>query len=1030
MTGTAASSLIIVVLVVAVPAAIIVAAVALAEVSALKKRLRALEERAGAPREIPREMESPWRGAAAPGREPPRPAAPPLGPPGQAAAPQPCSPVVTSPWPPSPPPAAPAPLPQPAQGPPPVEAAPGALPQAEMPRPVGRTPDAVVREPVRIDWERWIGLRGAAVLGAIALALAGLLFFQYSIQRGLITPPMRVAIGAVVGLACIGGSELIRFRGYKYTAEGLAGAGVVILYAAFWAAQALYALISIGPAFALMALVTVACCVLALRHSSQVVAVLGLVGGFATPILLRSEADRPIGLFGYVLLLNLGLLMVGHRRRWPWMSVLSLLGTVLIQGLWVGARMGPGRVTFGLIVLGMFAVLFSIAGQLSAGVSEKERGWWLASQAGGILLPFAFAIYFASRVDFGAHIYPLALLLLLLAGAAGWTGRAQRAPWVGVATASGCVAVIGVWMLRQELSVGLAWEAVSACCLLSLAFHVFVEWQREEPGINGPAPAAALAACAFSVLLILGVATSRAVPLWPWLAGWCVLAGLLYRHAAFPRRDHLQLAAALVAAAGLTVFHLAHHDSKGFSAPSFLAILFVASAVLQGLALLRREPAVRRMAQHSAGALPALLLFGLINAPILPAVPPGLMLGSALGLSALIALVGTRLGSGVWYAGGVALAAATQTNWSWSRPGLLASPESAGMAERAAAGGSPEAFAALGIQAATVIVFTAWPFFAQKGFSQERWAWRAAALAGPLWFMTLRELWSASLGDSVIGLLPLALGALALAGVARARVSWEAADPIRKSVLVWFSAVALGLLSAAIPLQLEKEWITIGWAVEGLAVAILWRRLDHPGLKWLALALFAGATARLVVNPFVLGYHLRSGWRIVNWLAYTYLVPASAFIGGWAALRILEVPRARQWERSVYSRGYPVAAILSALAGVGVVFMWINLAVFDWFATGRWLDYGAGRLPARDLTLSIAWAVFALVLLGFGMGWGSIGLRWLSLSFLLLTIGKVFLYDLGELRDLYRVLSLLGLAASLILVSLLYQRFVFRDRRA
>ena len=45
---------------------------------------------------------------------------------------------------------------------------------------------------------------------------------------------------------------------------------------------------------------------------------------------------------------------------------------------------------------------------------------------------------------------------------------------------------------------------------------------------------------------------------------------------------------------------------------------------------------------------------------------------------------------------------------------------------------------------------------------------------------------------------------------------------------------------------------------------------------------------------------------------------------------------------------------------------------------------------------------------------------------LLVTIGKVFLYDLGALQDLYRVGSLVGLAVSLILVSLLYQRFVFR----
>lgn len=39
---------------------------------------------------------------------------------------------------------------------------------------------------------------------------------------------------------------------------------------------------------------------------------------------------------------------------------------------------------------------------------------------------------------------------------------------------------------------------------------------------------------------------------------------------------------------------------------------------------------------------------------------------------------------------------------------------------------------------------------------------------------------------------------------------------------------------------------------------------------------------------------------------------------------------------------------------------------------------------------------------------------------------KLFLYDLAGLEDLYRVASLLGLALSLVLVSLAYQRFVFR----
>ena len=47
---------------------------------------------------------------------------------------------------------------------------------------------------------------------------------------------------------------------------------------------------------------------------------------------------------------------------------------------------------------------------------------------------------------------------------------------------------------------------------------------------------------------------------------------------------------------------------------------------------------------------------------------------------------------------------------------------------------------------------------------------------------------------------------------------------------------------------------------------------------------------------------------------------------------------------------------------------------------------------------------------------------------MLLTIAKVFLYDLANVGGIYRSLSFLGLAVSLILVSLLYQRFVFQTQ--
>jgi uncharacterized membrane protein len=189
-------------------------------------------------------------------------------------------------------------------------------------------------------------------------------------------------------------------------------------------------------------------------------------------------------------------------------------------------------------------------------------------------------------------------------------------------------------------------------------------------------------------------------------------------------------------------------------------------------------------------------------------------------------------------------------------------------------------------------------------------------------------------------------------------------------------------------------------------------------------------TVRLIANPAILGYYPRPTWRIVNWLLYTYLVPAAALLASSAVLGPRELARLRRFEREPYYLEQPLGALACGLAGLVVIFVWVNLAIADWFATGPTLVVTFERLPARDLTTSIAWAVYALGLLAAGMARRSIGLRWVSLGLLLITIAKVFLYDLGELRDLYRVASLLGLAISLMLVSIAYQRFVFRSASA
>jgi Predicted membrane protein (DUF2339) len=1167
-----------------------------------------------------------------------------------APAPSPEPPAPATPADPAPAPAAaaaeaPAPLPEDPEVPVVVETAPE-IPEAPPYAQAARVASVEPRPAAPgFDWERWIGVRGAAALGACVLVIAGLYFFKYSIDNGLISPALRVVLGVLVGLAGIGASELTLRRSYTVLANWLAGAGVAILYTAFWAAHGVYGLIGSAPAFAMMIVVTLACGLLALRHEAMVIALLGLLGGFVTPVALSTGEDHPFGLFGYLLLLDGALLYLAHRRRWPVLGALSLLGTALYQAAWIGARMGPEQLGLGMGILVVFGGVYAVASPAAA-PGESELG--KLTRAATVLLPFGFGLYFGLRADLGARIYPLALMLCVISAGAMWMARARQLAWVSPVAAVAGTTTLGAWLLVHDRA-AIGWEAALCAALLATVFHAFLELEarRPSPGARAAIGAAAAIAAlgALFCVVVSAVAPSSLDP-WPWMAGWALLGALVVRQSLFAGYGALRLGLGVLVGFGFTFVHLWHAEDAAFPGAQvylaglvavtglgllsaallarpasssdavpglrradtdavaallpFLTALYFASrretgphlvplalalaalaagatraararseatwitagAALAGLgalavwigrhpaeavawevsllvclfagvlhafaelgqqrgevasqvvewtaaltpiaaigvlavtaaqpacatpwpwlagwlalgamalrqvALPGREPLhlalgamlglafpvvqaahaedlafpgatawtgaalataggvaaaafvhraergrARRWASHGAGLLALLLLVGALAGSRAPA-PPALFFLATLALTAIALVSAARLGAGGWSFAAVLVAAFTDTGWTFAS---LHTP--AHTAEDLAA-----AHAALGGQGLAVVLAAAWPLFAGRRLQKSAWAWRAAALAGPLGFAGLAHAWTSAFGGRAIGVLPIALGLVTLAVALRARDVLPEKGALRLTALVWLLGVTLAAVSVAVPLQLENEWVTVGWALEGAALLALWRRLDHAGLKYTALAHFGVVVVRLVANPWLLEYHPRSGVPVLNWLAYTYWIPALALLGAWSLLRDLEVPRRRPWEGGFYNESRPVFAVAAAAGAVFVFFVWINLTIFDAFGSGRDIEIVFERLPARDLTLSLAWAIYALVLLGAGIARRSAALRWTSLMLILITVGKVFLWDLSHLHDLYRVMSLVGLAFSLILIALAYQRFVF-----
>lgn len=273
--------------------------------------------------------------------------------------------------------------------------------------------------------------------GGVTLAVAGFFLVRWSIDAGLLTPPVRVALAGLFGVALLAGAEAAwRWRARvadPRVAQALAGAGLATLYAAFYLAGSAYGLIGSTVAFVGLAAVTAAAIALSFRFGLPS-AVLGLVGGFAAPALVGSkEANLPL-LTLYLALVTAGLALTGRRQQRAWLGIAALAG-----GLGWGALLLAGAAprTPDAVVLGAYLVLLgAIVPAFSGG---GGRPHWLVRVGAAGLAALQLAVL-VQQGGFGGLEWGL---YLLLGGALAWFGWREPA----MREASAAAAAVGVALL-------------------------------------------------------------------------------------------------------------------------------------------------------------------------------------------------------------------------------------------------------------------------------------------------------------------------------------------------------------------------------------------------------------------------------------------------------------------------------------------------------------------------------------------------------------------------------------------------------
>ncbi len=217
-----------------------------------------------------------------------------------------------------------------------------------------------------VSLEQKIGTKVVLILGIITLIFATVFFLKYAYDNNLVGPLGRVIIVAFWGMVALVIGEITRKRGYGIVAKAVTALGFVMLYAADFSAFRFYKLIDSSPAFVIAVIITLMAMLYSVSLDEIWIAILSLVGGYITPVIVSTGENLPTPLFCYVLVLSLGAMFCAYYRKWRAVNVIAFVGTFILYTGWfekffrsqIHAETQPPRQMT--IALGWLAVFFTI----------------------------------------------------------------------------------------------------------------------------------------------------------------------------------------------------------------------------------------------------------------------------------------------------------------------------------------------------------------------------------------------------------------------------------------------------------------------------------------------------------------------------------------------------------------------------------------------------------------------------------------------------------------------------------------------
>ncbi|MBV9962117.1 MAG: DUF2339 domain-containing protein [Parafilimonas sp.] len=208
--------------------------------------------------------------------------------------------------------------------------------------------------------ENFIGLRIINLVGILVLLIGISIGVKYAIDKNLVTPFSRIIL-AYAASAALYILSLFLKKNYDGFSAILFSGAMASAYFTTYGAFTYYNFFSETLCFIIMTVIAIFTAIRSVQYNRQEIAVIGMVGAYAIPLLISSNHENYVLLFSYILVMNAGILFISFKRSWKVLNLLALIITWSFFNGWLLFKYSNTDKFYALAFMSVYYILFLLS---------------------------------------------------------------------------------------------------------------------------------------------------------------------------------------------------------------------------------------------------------------------------------------------------------------------------------------------------------------------------------------------------------------------------------------------------------------------------------------------------------------------------------------------------------------------------------------------------------------------------------------------------------------------------------------------